>query len=230
MTGGTVTLAGTSDGAPIGALMLSAMGTRRGAIILLQEIFGIDANMAADAGRWAEAGFDVIAPSLFDRVEPNFTAHHSPEGIAKGFAAMQSTPDQQAIGDIAACVLWAEERGVGPIFIVGYCLGGRLAWRAAAALKGIAGAAVYYGDVLRHIDETPACPVICHFGGRDMHLPVAEIAAAMPVRHPAIPVHVYTGSGHGFNNAGAPDADPRDAEAARTLTRAFFETSCTRLP
>ncbi|MEQ6332678.1 dienelactone hydrolase family protein [Sphingobium sp. MK2] len=206
----------------IAAMVQAPAGSPRGTIILLQEIFGLDHNMCADADRWVAAGFHVIMPSLFDRVQRGFLAKHDKAGFAAGFAAMGETPDEQAIDDVRACIGWAKINAEGPIFVIGYCYGGRLAWLAANGCDGIAGAAVYYGDVLRHADVAPRCPLICHFGGKDPFLPGERFVNGIRDRHPTVPAHNYANSGHGFNNSGTPDADPRDADLARRRTLAFF--------
>jgi carboxymethylenebutenolidase len=212
----------TSHGETISALVQSPATEALGSIILLQEIFGLDQNMQADAERWAAAGYHVIMPSLFDRVTPGFLAKHDEEGFKAGFAAVHATPDTQALDDIRACIDWAKAKVGGRIFVVGYCYGGRLAWLAANACAGVAAAIVYYGDVLRHIDMAPQCPVICHFGAKDPHLPGDKFVAGLKERHPAVVAHNYAGSGHGFNNSGTPDADPLDAELARKRSKAFL--------
>jgi carboxymethylenebutenolidase len=206
----------------ISALVVHPAGHVRGTVVLLQEIFGLDANMRTDADRWAEAGYHVIMPSLFDRVEKGFVAQHDEAGMKAGFAAMGQTSDEQALDDVRACVDRAKANADGPVFVVGYCYGGRIAWLAAHGCQGIAGAVVYYGDVLRHAEFAPACPVICHFGAKDPFLPGEKFINGLKQHYPAVIAHNYTGSGHGFNNSGTPDADPRDAETARRRTRDFM--------
>jgi carboxymethylenebutenolidase len=206
----------------LSALVHTQPGAARGTVVLLQEIFGLDDNMHADAERWIGAGYNIVMPSLFDRVEKGFVAKHDEAGMKAGFAAMQNTPDAQALEDVRACVVLAKSLSDSPVFVVGYCYGGRLAWLAANGCDGIVGAAVYYGDVLRHADLAPACPVICHFGAKDPYLPGEKFVSGLKQTYPAVLSHNYIGSGHGFNNTGAPDADPADALLARDRTRAFF--------
>ena len=209
------------DGYLFRTLRLEPTLQRRGGLVLLQEIFGLDAHIRRDAIRWAQAGFEVLAPSLFDRCERGFTAAHDPVGIQRGMACLQKTPDDQALGDSAACIATLATQG--PVFLLGYCYGGRLAWAAAGRLQGIAGAVTYYGNVLATLESEPQCPVLMHFGVKDPHLPVGEIATAMQKRHPAIPVFLYPESGHAFNNEGAAQTHPADASEARRCTLAFFE-------
>lgn len=209
------------DNFTFSALRVAPVGERRGGLVLLHEIFGVDSNMSRDAQRWASEGFEVLVPSLFDRCEPDFTAPHDEGGIKRGFDCLRRTPDAQALGDIRAC----SERlaADGTVFVLGYCYGGRLAWLSANAIPGLAAAVTYYGNVLPHIELEPRCPVMLHFGAKDEQLPVADITAAMARRHEGTPVHVYASSGHGFNNDGAAGSDPGDAILARVRTQAFFE-------
>jgi len=208
------------DGFAFQILHLRPAGERRGGVVLLQEIFGLDANLRADAARYAETGFEVIAPSLFDRASPGFAAAHDDAGIAEGMRLVGLTSDDAAMGDIAACVAALRPRG--PVFVIGYCYGGRLAWQAATQVEGIGAASCYYGQIAPLARLAPRCPVICHFGCKDGHIDAEATRAAIGAAHPDVPVHIYENSGHGFNNDGAPDADPADAALARARTLALF--------
>lgn len=214
------TLESPHDGFAFGILHRQPVGARKGGVVILQEIFGLDAYMRADAGRYAAAGFEVIAPSLFDRTSRGFMAAHDPAGIAEGFRLVQQTAPEGAIGDIAACVAVLRLRG--PVYLVGYCYGGRLAWQASAQIEGVSAASCYYGQIAPLAELAPRCPTICHFGRKDGHIDAAATQAAINAVHPDLPVYIYENSGHGFNNDGAPDADPADAALARARTMALF--------
>jgi carboxymethylenebutenolidase len=110
------------------------------------------------------------------------------------------------------------------VFIVGYCYGGTMAWLAASRLSGLSAASSYYGgQVVGMARFDLSCPVIVHLGRMDPHIPADEVKAAIAAAHPEVPVHVYEGSGHGFNNDGRPDSDLADALLARERTLAFFQ-------
>lgn len=217
------TLRSLHDGFDLGILHLQPRGTRLGGVVILQEIFGLDDFVRADAERYSAAGFEVIAPSLFDRASPGFAAAHDAEGIAEGLRLMQQTNDDAAMGDIAACVAVLGRRG--PVYQVGYCYGGRLAWQASALVDGINAASCYYGQIAAVAALTPRCPVICHFGRKDGHIDAEAARAAIGAEHPEVAVHIYENSGHGFNNEGTPDSDPADAALARARTLALFGAS-----
>jgi carboxymethylenebutenolidase len=128
------------------------------------------------------------------------------------------------MGDIAACVAHLAPRG--PVFIVGYCYGGTMSWLAASRVPGIAAASSYYGGGVASMAGLPLnCPVICHLGRLDGHIPADEVQAKVAATHPEVPVHIYEASGHGFNNDGVEAQNPADAALARARTLALFESN-----
>src|SRR3954470_4983685 len=98
----TIKLAG-ADGFEFTAYHEPAMTPRKGGVIVIQEIFGIDRHVRADVERWAKMGYEAIAPSMYDRLQPGFTAEHDEAGMKAGIAHAMGTPREQAMGDIAAC-------------------------------------------------------------------------------------------------------------------------------
>lgn len=217
----TITLTAAHDGFGFTALHAQPEGARKGGVVVIQEIFGLDKYVQEDVVRWAARGFEVIAPSMFDRGEKGFTALHDEAGFARGRElAMANGPDN-AMGDIQACIDALKHRG--PVFVVGYCYGGTMAWLAAARLEGLAAASSYYGGQVAGMAKFDLkAPVIVHLGANDPHIPAEEVKAAIWTAHPEVPVHVYANSGHGFNNDGRPDSDLADAELARQRTVEFF--------
>jgi carboxymethylenebutenolidase len=210
------------DGFEFGALHAEAEGRRRGGVIVIQEIFGIDEYVRADVERWAKRGYEAIAPSMFDRTNPGLDVGHDEAGMQVAFGAVRQAKPENALGDIAACVAYLKPRG--PVFIVGYCYGGAMVWQAAGRLDGIAAGSSYYGGgVAAAADLKPTCPVICHFGRKDGHIPCDEVKTALSAAQPQVPVYIYDSSGHGFNNDGRPDSDPDDAALARKRTVELFE-------
>ena len=210
-----------ADGFAFSALHAPPQGERRGGVIVIQEIFGVDQYVQADVERWAALGFEVLAPSMYDRLEPGFVAEHDQDGMQAGIGLMQKTDPADALGDITACVQFLAPRG--PVFIVGYCYGGAMVWRAAAQVEGLAAGSAYYGGgIAGMIDLELKTPVICHFGRKDGHIPADEISAKIKAAHPDVPVYVYENSGHGFNNDGRPDSDAQDAALARERTLSLF--------
>ena len=214
----TVTAA---DGFAFSAYHAEPVGPRKGGVIVIQEIFGIDQYVKADVERWAKAGYEAIAPSLYDRRETGFIADHSPEGMTAGITHARATPLPQALGDIGSCRdLMA---GKGKVCAVGYCYGGSLAWLAAAQVEGLAATSSYYGSlVLANAAETPKCPVIIHLGRDDAGIPADDVKAAIAAHHPKVPVYIYEGAGHGFNNESPERHKAEAAELARSRTLDLF--------
>lgn len=221
--GETITLRG-ADGFEFSAYHEQAFTPRKGGVIVLQEIFGIDRHIRADVERWAKAGYEAIAPSLYDRREHGFTAGHDPEGLTAGVTHARATPLDQALGDIAACRDFLAERG--KVFVVGYCYGGSLTWLAAAKLEGLAAASSYYGSLVQaNAALTPLCPTIIHLGHTDPGIKADEVEAAVHAHNPSVPVYIYEGAGHGFNNESPERYAEEAADLARARTRELFEAA-----
>lgn len=217
-----VTLASAVDGFEFTAVHAQAQGARKGGVVVIQEIFGLDQYVLADVERWSARGFEVLAPSIFDRAERGYVAEHEPAAFPVGIGHVQSIGVEKMLSDIQACIDALAPRG--PVFAVGYCLGGSLVWLAASRLKGLAAGSAYYGSMIAaNAEATLAAPVLVHLGRKDAHIPADEVKAKVEAAHPDVPVHIYENSGHGFNNDGRPDSDLADAELARARTLAFFE-------
>jgi carboxymethylenebutenolidase len=217
----TVTLTSALDGFSFTALHAQPDGARKGGVVVIQEIFGLDPYVQADVARWAARGFEVLAPSIFDRAEPGFTAEHDPKGFQTGVSYVQKVGIDAMLSDIQACIDDLAARG--PVFAVGYCLGGSLVWLSAARLKGLAAGSAYYGSMIAANAELAlSAPVIVHLGRKDGHIPADEVRTKVEAAHPDVAVYIYENSGHGFNNDGRPDSDLADAELARQRTVDFF--------
>ena len=222
--GEAIRLASLADGFEFDAYRAPAEEARRGGLVLVQEIFGVNANIRALADGFAAEGYEVIAPSMFDRSEPGFEADHDPDGLAQGFKYAQAGTLENALDDIQTCIDFLKDRG--PVFIVGYCYGGSMVWQAAAKAHGLAAGSAYYGGHIQaNAGLKPRCPVIIHLGRQDTHIPADTVKAAVQEANPDVPVYIYEASGHGFNNEGGPGWDAADAELARQRTLDLFERS-----
>jgi carboxymethylenebutenolidase len=211
-----------ADGFAFGALHAEAKGPRKGGVIVIQEIFGIDQYVRADVERWAERGYEALAPYMYDRVAPDFEVTH--DAMQTAIATVGKAKPEDAMADVQACINYLRARG--PVFIVGYCYGGTIVWQAAGRLEGLAAGSSYYGGgVAGAADLTPKCPVICHFGRKDGYIPADEVKAKLASAQPGVAVHIYENSGHGFNNDGRPDSHPDDSALARERTLALFEAN-----
>ena len=213
-----------ADGFAFDAYHALPPGSCHGGVIVIQEIFGIDEHIRRDVDRWADMGFEAVAPSMYDRREPGFTAHHDPDGMKAGIAHAMATPRDQAMGDIAACRDRLAHNG--KVFIVGYCYGGSMAWLAAANVPGLAAASSYYGSLVKeNAMLKPLCPTIVHLGRKDDHIPADEVKAAVQAANPDVAVYIYDDAGHGFNNEDPERHATGAAELARERTLTLFKNA-----
>jgi len=218
----TITLAG-ADGFQFSAYHEPALTPRKGGVIVIQEIFGIDRHVRADVERWAKMGYEAIAPAMYDRLQRDFHAEHDDAGIQAGIAKARATPLEQAMGDIAACRDFLKTRGE-KVCIVGYCYGGSLTWLSAAKVEGLSAASSYYGSMVQaNAALTPLCPTIVHLGRTDAGIPADDVAAAVGASNPSVPVYIYEGAGHGFNNENPERYNAEAADLARHRTLELFD-------
>ncbi|MDR0201850.1 MAG: dienelactone hydrolase family protein [Delftia acidovorans] len=200
----------------------------RGAVVVLQEIFGVNAHIRAVADRLAARGYMAVAPSLFTRVEAGVDLGYGDADRAKGMAlksAAEALPPPGVLPEIEAAIAHAATLVPGgKVGIVGFCWGGLWAWRAACNLPSLSAAACYYGGGMTtplEMGREPLCPVIAHFGRRDAHIPVDAVQAfAQAQKH--VQVHLYDAD-HGFNCDQRSAYDEASALQARDRTLAFFD-------
>jgi carboxymethylenebutenolidase len=215
-----------ADGFRFPAYEARPAGPARGAIVVLQEIFGVNAHIRAVADGFAAAGYLALAPATFHRVKPGVELAYTPDDIAAGVAlkaAVEALPAPGVLQDIQAAIDYAAKAG--KVGIVGYCWGGLLTWHAACALAGISAAVPYYGGGMTsalEIARTPKCPVLAHFASQDQSIPLAGVEAFRQA-HAEVDVRLYEAT-HGFNcdHRGAYDAPA--AALARERTLDFFAT------
>ncbi|NHO54826.1 dienelactone hydrolase family protein [Acetobacter estunensis] len=171
------------------------------ALVVVQEIFGVNHNIRSVADRFAEQGFHVVAPALFDRAKRGVELGYSPDDMKEGLALRAAIPLEATLADLRACVAHfhthAPHRKVG---VIGFCWGGTLAWDAATKTRDFAAAVGWYGaGIAKHVDAQPHCPVQLHFGGQDASIPPQDIRAIRE-KHPDVEIFVYDDAGHGFGN------------------------------
>ena len=209
------------DGFTFDAYHAAPTGERKGGVIVIQEIFGLDEHVRRDVDRWASLGYEAAAPSLYDRRQPGFTAGHDPDGMAAGVGHARATPLDQALSDIAAVRDYLAVRG--RVFVVGYCYGGSLAWLAAGRLDGLSGASSYYGSMVQaNAELKPKCPTVVHLGRLDAGIPADAVKAAVQASNPDVPVYIYEDAGHGFNNEDPARHAAASADLARKRTLEVF--------
>jgi carboxymethylenebutenolidase len=215
--GEAITLTSAFDGFELAAYRVAPTDARHGGLVLIQEIFGVTDHIRELCDGFAADGYEVIAPSFYDRLEPGFEAGYEPDDVAKGVRYSQETPWDQVAGDLQAAI----DALTPPVYVTGFCWGGAATWLAACRCEGVAAASAFYGRRISElVDETPRCPTILHFGKTDASIPMEKVEAIRD-RHPELPVYVYP-AGHGFVSDRRKDYDPDSARLARLRTLALF--------
>jgi carboxymethylenebutenolidase len=218
--GERVSLTGKADGFVLDAYHAAPDDARHGGLVLVQEIFGVTEHIRQLSDGFATDGYEVLAPSFYDRQERGFEAGYDSDGVAKGRTYSEAAPWGQVQGDLQAAI----DALKGPVFVVGFCWGGTAAWLAACRCEGVAAASCYYGRRIPElIGETPRCPTILHFGKRDPTIS-PEIIEQIRDVFPELPVFVYE-AGHGFASDRRADFAPDCARLARLRTLQLFSRS-----
>jgi carboxymethylenebutenolidase len=208
-----------SDGQKLSAYRADPAGKPRGAIVVIQEIFGVNSHIKSVADGFAADGYVAIAPALFDRVQRSVDLGYSPDDIAKGRDIRAKVTNDMAMKDVEAALKAVSNAG--KIGIVGYCWGGLITWLAAAKVPGLACAVPYYGGGMPDQAELqPKVPVMGHFGSKDQHIPV-EGVKKLAAKHPKQQFFIYEAD-HGFNCDQRGSYDAPAAKQARTRTLEFF--------
>ena len=213
-----------ADGFVFPAYVASPSGAPKGALVVLQEIFGVNSHIRAVADGYAADGYFVVAPSTFHRVQAGVELGYTEADMGSGMAlktAVEALPAPGVLADIQAAVNHAAQGG--KVGILGYCWGGLLTWRAACMLNGLTAAAPFYGGGMTTEAEAarePKVPVMAHFAEQDHWIPLDGVQA-FQAAHPSVPVHLYPAH-HGFNCDQRGSWDAPSAKLARERTLAFF--------
>jgi carboxymethylenebutenolidase len=209
-----------NDGAEIGVYHVDPTGRRRGGLVLIQEIFGVTEHIKEQCDIFAAEGYEVLAPSLYDREEPGFQVSYGAEDIQKAIRiARGEHPFDLSVVDTQVFIDALKDKG--PVFITGYCYGGSVTWAAACRCTGLAAASGYYGGQIGQMpDENPRCPTILHFGRHDHGIPM-DVVEKVKRQHPDVAVYIYD-AGHGFNSDRRADYNESAAKLARQRTLDLF--------
>jgi carboxymethylenebutenolidase len=208
-----------SDGFKFGAYRADPQGTPKGGLVLIQEIFGVNHHIRAMCDRFAATGYLTVAPQVFDRYRRDFECGYTPEEIADARTITPGIDWAAMMRDTAAAI--DAVKTAGPVGIVGYCMGGTVAFLAAAKLPGLSSAVCYYGGMIaKNADEKPQVPTQMHFGEKDEHIPMADVELIRKKR-PECEIYVYP-AGHGFSCDERASYHEPSAKLAMERTLAWF--------
>ena len=176
-----------SDGHELDAYVAKPESEPIAGLVVVQEIFGINAHIRSVADGYAKDGFLVVAPALFDRVEKHVELKYEGEDMQKARALSAKLNMGDALKDTAAALDYAHTKSGKKTGVVGYCFGGTIAWLSATRLKVDAAVGYYAGRIGNFSAETPSAPVMLHFGKLDKHIPKEDIDR-LQAAHPEVPI------------------------------------------
>ena len=216
----------SADGFSLPAYVAQPVGQPKAAIVVLQEIFGVNSHIRSVADRFAAQGYLAVAPATFERVKPGVELGYTDADMQAGSAlkaAVSALPGAGVLQDIQAAIDHAAQASGAKVGIIGFCWGGLLTWQAACTLTGLSAAVPYYGGGITtqtEIAREPRCPVMAQFGDQDHWIPMPGIQAFSQA-HPEVTVHVYAAD-HGFNCDQRGSYNEAAATQARERTLAFL--------
>ena len=222
MTTGALIQIQSRDGFAFDAYRVAPTGPRKGGVIVIQEIFGLSDHIKDMTDRFGAAGYEAIAPSMYDRAERGFIVQ--PADVAanmqRGVALAMGNGPENAMNDVGAVFDLLSQSG--KVCVTGYCYGGTMSWLAASRIDGLAAASCYYGgNIAQMVGLKPKCPTICHFGAKDAHIPLVGAVDKIEAAHPDIPVYIYD-AGHGFARKQSTDYDAASDKLAFERTLDLF--------
>ncbi|MBI3435319.1 MAG: dienelactone hydrolase family protein [Proteobacteria bacterium] len=205
-----------SDGFKLGAYRAQPAGKPRGGLVAIQEIFGVNNHIRNVCDRFAAQGYLCVAPQVFDRIQPDFESGYAPPEIEHARTFISKVDWTALMRDVAAAI--EAVKPAGKVGIIGYCLGGSVAYVAATKLDGLAAAIGYYGGAIaKSAEQKPKVPTLLHFGDQDHSIPLSDVEI-VKAKRPDCEVHVYH-AGHGFScdERGSYDENSHKIALERTL-------------
>lgn len=215
-----------ADGHELDAYVARPQGEPIAGLVVIQEIFGVNRHIRSVADSYARDGFLAVAPALFDRVERGVELSYEGPDAQKGMAIMQKIDIEKSLEDVDAALKYVRQQTGQKSGVIGYCLGGLLAWLSATRLHPDAAVGYYAGRIGNFAEETPTAPVQLHFGKLDTHIP-AEQVEKVHAAHPEVEINWYENAGHGFNCDMRASYNPEASALARTRALAFLKKHLT---
>jgi carboxymethylenebutenolidase len=213
------------DGHELDAYVARPAGEPMAALVVIQEVFGVNAHIRSVADSYARDGFVAVAPALFDRLERGVELKYEGEDMQKAMSLAKRLNMDDLLKDTAAAIEYARRETGKKTGVIGYCLGGSLAWLAACRMNVDAAVGYYGGYIPQHAGEQPKCPVMLHFGKKDSHIPLDAVETIRQA-HPEVPIFLYD-AGHGFNCDARASYDAASAKLARERSLEFLKKNLT---
>jgi carboxymethylenebutenolidase len=210
-----------ADGHELAAYVARPAGEPIAGLVVVQEIFGVNAHIRSVADGYAKDGFLAVAPALFDRIERGVELGYEGADMQKAMSFIPRLNIDNAVADIAAALEWSESATGKKAGVIGYCFGGTLAWLAATRLHPGAAVGYYGGRIGNYAAENPSAPVMLHFGKQDTHIPADEVEKVRAA-HPEVKIFWYD-AGHGFNCEPRSSFNPEAARQARERSLDFLK-------
>jgi len=214
------------DGHELDAYVATPEGEPIGALVVVQEIFGVNSHIRSVADGYAKDGFLAIAPALFDRYEKGVELKYEAEDMQRAYGLYGKLDPKTALLDVAAAFAKVQET-VKHVGVIGYCYGGFMSWISATRGPSVGmdprcTVGYYAGGIGNVATEAPSCPVLLHFGGADTHIGPEQIEAVRSA-HPDVTIYVYEGAEHGFNCDQRSSYNPDAAKLARERSLEFLK-------
>src|SRR5580658_675927 len=210
-----------SDGHELNAYVARPAGEPIGGLVVVQEIFGVNAHIRSVADGYAADGFLAVAPALFDRIERGVELGYEGADMQRARSFLPKLDVEKSLADAEAALSFAKAETAKKAAVVGFCYGGTIAWLAAARLHPAAAVGYYGGRVSNYADENLSAPVMLHFGKKDAHIPAEEVET-IQAAHPEVEIYWYN-AGHGFNRDVGTSYNESAAREARERSLTFLK-------
>ncbi len=216
------------DGHELGAYVAKPEREAIGAVVVVQEIFGVNKSIRGVVDDYAREGLLAIAPAIFDRIERNLELGYGEADMKKAFGIYPSLNPDVTLMDIAAAFHHAKQMGK-PTGVLGFCYGGLVTWLSATrgenhAMQPDCCVGYYPGGVGKVATEEPVCPVLLHFGADDDHIGKDQVEAVRAA-HPEVEIYLYEGAGHAFANPDRPSYKAEQAKLAWDRSLEFLKAN-----
>ncbi|HEX4006589.1 MAG TPA: dienelactone hydrolase family protein [Acidobacteriaceae bacterium] len=212
-----------SDGHELDAYVARSAGTPIAGLVVVQEAFGVNGHIRSVTDGWAADGFLAVAPALFDRIERGVELAYAGDDLQRGMALIRQGNPADRVKDVAATLAYARNQTGKKVGVIGYCLGGTMAWLAAARLDPDVAVGYYGGQIIQYAGEAPRAPIMLHFGLDDTHIPKEAIDSKVHAVYPEVPIYWYEGAGHGFSCNDRASYNPEAAKLARERSLDFLK-------